>query len=192
MKTQDSDITLRFATPADASALLAIYSHYVKNTAVTFEWDVPSVEEFTHRIEETLEMYPYLVAEKAGAIVGYAYAHRYRPRAAYAWDVETSIYVDKDCRGTGVGRALQDKLEEFVKKQGVLNVYAVIVYNRDEDEYLTHASVLFHEKMGFKNVSELHQCGHKFGRWYGTVTMEKMLGEHTANPAPVRPWKECC
>ncbi len=178
-------MNIRYATVDDAEALLKIYSYYVENTAITFEWDTPAVEEFRSRIENTLNKYPYLVAEENGAVVGYAYASLFRTRAAYAWDVETSIYIQKDFRGKGIGRALLEKLESLLKEQGVLNVYAVVTYTPVEDEYLTHASLKFHTKMKYTKVAEFHKCGHKFNRWYGTVTMEKFLGEHTENPVPV-------
>lgn len=179
------EFTIRAATADDADALLKIYSYYVENTAITFEWVTPTVEEFRNRIENTLKKYPYLVAQKDGRIIGYAYANLFRTRAAYAWDVETSIYVDKDFRGNGIGRELLQKLESILKAQGVLNVYAGIAYTPVEDEYLTHASLKFHTKMGYEKVAEFHKCGHKFNRWYGTITMEKFLAEHTENPSAV-------
>lgn len=187
MEKMDSKITIRSATVNDAASLLEIYSYYVKNTAITFEWEVPTVEEFSSRIENTLKFYPYLVAEVDGKPVGYAYASRFRTRAAYAWGVETSIYVHKDFRGQGIGRALLEKLENLLKAQGVLNIYAGITYIKKEDEYLTHASPKFHKKMGYKKVAEYHQCGFKFNRWYSVIFMEKMIGEHTENPKKVEP-----
>lgn len=183
---KDNQLVIRFATLDDAEILQNIYSYYVKNTAITFEWDVPSVEEFRSRIENTLKKYPYLVAEENGTVIGYAYANLFRTRAAYAWDVETSIYVHKDFRGKGIGCCLLEKLELLLKEQGVLNVYAVVTYTPIEDEFLTHASLKFHTKMNYTKVAEFHKCGHKFNRWYGTVTMEKFLGEHTENPKEVQ------
>lgn len=177
-----SEITIRSATPDDASPLLEIYSYYVKNTAITFEWEVPSIQEFSIRIENTLKSYPYLVAEINGQIVGYAYASRFRTRAAYEWSAETSIYVQKDFRGQGIGHALLEKLESLLKVQGVLNIYAGISYIENEDEYLTHASLKFHEKMGYTKVADYHKCGFKFNRWYDLIFMEKIIGEHTENP----------
>ena len=183
----DSKTTIRCATVNDAASLLEIYSYYVKNTAITFEWEVPTLEEFSSRIENTLKFYPYLVAEVDRKPVGYAYASRFRTRAAYAWGVETSIYVHKDFRGQGIGRSLLAKLENLLKAQGVLNIYAGITYIKKEDEYLTHASPKFHKKMGYKKVAEYHQCGFKFNRWYSVIFMEKMIGEHTENPKKVEP-----
>jgi phosphinothricin acetyltransferase len=184
-------MNLRLATPDDAEALLGIYSHYVKNTAITFEYDVPSVEEFRGRIENTLKKYPYLVAEEDGKAVGYAYAGAFKARAAYDHSIETSIYVSKDSRRTGVGSLLLDRLEAELKKMNILNVNACIsVPDGDEDEYLTFDSVRFHEKKGYKLVGTFHRCGYKFGRWYNMVWMEKMIGEHVSPAPDVVPYPE--
>ena len=96
-------ITLRMAVPDDAKALVAVYAPYVLHTAVTYEYEVPSVEEFRSRIEHTLENYPYVVAEVDGEIAGYAYTGRLGVRAAFAWAAETSIYLREDCHGLGIG-----------------------------------------------------------------------------------------
>lgn len=184
------DISIRMAEETDAEELLSIYSYYVKNTAITFEWVVPSVEEFRERIKNIKKKYPYLVAEVLDSenkkhIIGYCYAGPFRTRAAYAWTIETSIYINKDCRRSGAGKLLLQELEKRLTEQNVLNVYAGITYIDEEDEYLTHDSIKFHEKMGYKQVARFHKCGYKFGRWYDLVFTEKMLGEHTATPETV-------
>lgn len=179
-------IRIRVASPDDAGTLLAIYAPYVLKTAISFEYDVPSETEFRNRIIETLENYPYLVAEDGNEIVGYAYAGKFRSRKAYSWAVETSIYVKENRRNMGIGRALYSALEDELKAMGVLNMYACISCPEIEDEYLTKDSVKFHERMGFAKVAEFHKCGCKFGRWYNVIWMEKILGEHTPDPLPVR------
>lgn len=179
--------TVRFATEDDAAALLAIYEPYIRNTAITFEWEVPTVEEFRSRIHDRLSMYPYLVAEQEGNIIGYAYASRFRARKAYDWDVETSIYIKQDCRRSGAGSLLLDTLERLLKKQGVLNIYAGITYHDEPDAYWDRQSIIFHTKKGYVQVAKYNDCGCKFNRWYGLLFMEKMIGEHTENPAPVIP-----
>lgn len=180
------NITLRIATPADAAALLEIYKPYVENTAITYEWDVPSLEEFAGRIESTLRKFPYIVAEKDGQPVGYAYASPFKTRAAYQWAIETSIYVAMGNHKMGIGKLLLLKLEELLAEQGVLNVNACIAYPEVEDEYLTKNSVQFHEKMGYRLVGEFHKCGYKFNRWYNMVWMEKMIGNHIENQPEVK------
>lgn len=169
---------IRYASPSDCERLLEIYAYYVVNTAVTFEYDVPSLEEFRNRIENTLKKYPYLVLEEDGVIRGYTYAGPFKGRAAYDHSCEVSIYVDRDARGRGYGRKLYEALEEKLRAQGILNMYACIGSPVVEDEYLTRNSELFHQHLGFSKVEEFHQCGYKFNRWYNSVWMEKIIGDH--------------
>ena len=172
-------MTIRSAVPEDAPRLLAIYAYYVENTAISFEYATPSVEDFTHRIENTLKKYPYLVLEdEEGRIQGYAYAGVFKGRAAYDRSCEVTIYVDPDAKGRGFGRQLYEALEEELKARGFLNLYACIGVPIVEDEYLTRDSELFHQHMGYKKVGEFHQCGYKFDRWYDMIWMEKIIGEH--------------
>ena len=178
---------VRFARPEEAAVLLEIYRPYVEKTAITFEYDVPTAEEFRRRMETTLQKYPYLVAEEDGRILGYAYAGPFVGRAAYDWAAETSIYVGWDCRRQGVGRALYERLEELLGKMGVLNVNACIGLPEQEDEYLTRNSADFHAHLGYELVGTFHNCGYKFGRWYDMVWMEKLIGEHVSPQPPVRP-----
>ena len=117
--TANDEIKIRTATPEDAEALAAIYAPYVENTSITFEYTVPSVEEFAERIRHTLARYPYLVAEKSGIPIGYAYASAFKGRAAYDWSVETSIYVSQNLRSSGVGSLLYQKLEEYLTVQHI-------------------------------------------------------------------------
>ena len=121
-------ITLRMAVPSDAEEMLAIYAFYVENTAVTFEYQTPDAEEFKRRIIHTLERYPYLAALYQGRIIGYAYASPFKTRAAYDWAVETSIYVQKDFHGHGVGKRLYLALEDLLRQQNILNSNACITY----------------------------------------------------------------
>ena len=97
-----STINIRTASPSDAPALLSIYAPYVENTAITFEYTVPTPEDFRERIARTLDRYPYLVAQLNGTVMGYAYASAFHPRAAYDWSAEVSIYVSEDARGSGI------------------------------------------------------------------------------------------
>lgn len=171
-------ITIRKATKADAEAIQTIYAPYVRETAISFEYDVPSVEEMAKRIEEVQKTHPWIVAEEDGKIVGYAYAHAFYGRAAYQWAVETSIYVDRQEKRKGIGKKLHDTLEDRLKKQGILNMNACIAYIEPEEEHLTQDSVRFHERMGYTKVAHFHLCGKKFGRWYDVIWMEKIIGEH--------------
>lgn len=175
-------INTRSARPDDAAALLDIYSPYIIDTAITFEYDVPTVLEFKTRIENIISRYPYLVAEIDGKIVGYAYATEFHKRAAYDYAVETSIYVDMAMRGKGIGKVLHNALEKELRERGFLNMNACIAYAPVEDEYLTNESIGFHKHMEYRMVGEFYKCGYKFDRWYNMVWMEKLIGEHKKYP----------
>ena len=181
---------IRTATIEDAPMLLDIYAPYVNDTAITFEYTVPSVEEFQRRIAHILSKYPYLVAERNGEIVGYAYASSFHERAAYAWAVETTIYVRQDMKKLGIGKDLYEELERLLKLQNILNLNACIAYPETEDEYLTKNSVQFHQHLGYRMVGEFHKCGFKFNRWYNMVWMEKHIGEHSENPPMIKRFGE--
>ena len=173
-----ADVIIRTATVNDAKDLLAIYSYYVTNTAITFEYDIPTVEEFAERIAKTLEKYPYLVAVVDDKVVGYAYASKLKDRAAYAKSVELSIYIDRSFKGRGIGGKLYQALSDELKQTGIINLYACIAYADTEDEYLNHDSVDFHKHMGFKIVGHFNKCGCKHNRWYDVLWLEKIIGDH--------------
>ena len=184
-------ISIRIAREEDAEALLSIYAYYVKNTAVSFEYEVPSLEEFRERIRHTLPQYPYLVAEENDRIIGYVYAGRFHPRAAFQWAAEASIYIDEAHHGKGLGRLFYEKLEDILRRQNVTNVYAVVATPmEEEDEYLTRNSERFHEAIGYQTVGRYHGCGNKFGRWYDLLDMEKFLMVHECPPKQFIPFSE--
>ena len=172
------DIIIRDAKVTDAKAIQTIYTPFVETTAITFEYNVPSEEEFCRRIETVQQKYPWIVAMVNGKVVGYAYASAFKPRDAYQWAIETSIYVDNNNKRSGIGRQLHEALEQRLKMQGILNMNACISFIDPEDEYLTQDSVRFHERLGYQKVAHFHQCGKKFNRWYDMIWMEKMIGEH--------------
>jgi len=172
------DISIRFAKPEDAKELLKIYAYYVTDTAISFETEVPSEEEFKLRIEEVLKSYPFIVACKDDEILGYAYLHSFVGRKAYELSAETTIYLNPDKKKMGIGKKLYSVLEDVAKEQNITNLYSCIGYVDKEDEYLNNNSVQFHEHIGFRMVGKFENCGHKFGRWYHMVWMEKIIGEH--------------
>ncbi len=174
------ETTIRSAVPDDAERLLEIYSYYVLNTAVSFEYDVPSADEFRHRIETTLKKYPYLVIETGGRITGYAYAGPFKARAAYCHSCEVSIYLEHGTERHGNGKKLYAALENELKGLGILNMYACIGIPETDDEYLTRNSELYHSHLGFTKVGEFRNCAYKFGRWYSMIWMEKIIGDHSA------------
>ena len=152
-------IIVRDATMEDAGRILEIYDYYVKNTAITFEYDTPTLDEFKGRMERTMQRYPYLVIVKDGRVEGYAYAGAFVGRAAYDWSCEMTVYLDHDARKCGMGRKLYEVLERALRDMGILNLYACIGYPQNEDEYLTRNSANFHEHLGFVKVGEFHKCG---------------------------------
>ena len=180
-------VKIRLANTADCEKLLDIYAPYVTGTAITFEYDVPSAEEFADRIKHVQQKYPYLAAEHNGEIIGYAYAGAFKTRAAYSRSCELSIYINKSLRKAGTGRALYTALEKLLLKQGVLNTYACIAYIDNEDEFLTHDSIKFHKAMGYVPIAHFHKCGYKFNRWYDMVWYEKQIGIHSDLPKPFVP-----
>lgn len=185
-----SSITIRPVSPADSQALLDIYRPYVEHTAITFEYEVPTAEEFACRIRRTLKRYPYLAAEKDGQLLGYAYAGPFHERAAYDWCAEVSIYIRTDARGTGIGKKLYEALECALSAQNILNLYACIAWPDKEDEYLTRNSADFHRHLGYEPAGMFKNCGYKFGRWYSMIWMEKQLGTHSGHAEPIIPFQE--
>lgn len=187
-------LTFRFriATPDDAPALLAIYAPYVEQTAISFEYDVPSLEEFRRRIADFSRTYPYLIAEDAsGRALGYAYTHTFIPRAAYDRCAETTIYLSLESRHQGLGKRLYRALEDISRAQGIYNLYACIGEPQGEDdEYLTDNSIRFHEHLGFRRIGVFRCCGYKFGRWYDMSWAEKLLGEPPEAPEPFLPFPQ--
>jgi L-amino acid N-acyltransferase YncA len=176
-------LMIRPTCEKDAAALARIYAYYVEKTAITFEYTAPDTTEMERRRQEISQRYPYLVAESDGKVVGYAYAHAFYGREAYAWSVESSIYVDVNIRKHGIGRKLYEALEKALKSMGILNINACIAVPRDnQDPYVTNGSMNFHQRLGYTLVGRFHNSGYKFDRWYDVVWMEKMIGPHTVHP----------
>ena len=184
------DIQIRVARESDAAALRDIYAPYVERTAVSFEYEAPDVAAFLERIRRVQERYPYLVAESGGELLGYAYAGSFHTREAYSWSAEASIYLRMDCRRMGIGSALYRALEAALRAMGVRRLYASIAVPDEPDEHLTLDSVRFHAAMGYRTVGEFHHCGWKFGRWYNTRWMEKVLASDNSAPSPLKSFRE--
>ncbi|MDO5362216.1 MAG: GNAT family N-acetyltransferase [Eubacteriales bacterium] len=183
-------VLIRRASEEDAQAILDVYAPYIKNTAITFEYEVPSLEEFRERIRSTLKKYPYLVAEKEGEILGYAYTGAFVGRAACDWSVETSIYLKETGTKMGVGKMLYNAIEKISKAQNIVNLNACIAVPDTEDEHLNFNSAQFHAHLGYQFVGKFHKCGYKFENWYNLIWMEKTIGEHKKNPEPFIPFSE--
>jgi L-amino acid N-acyltransferase YncA len=150
---------LRKATLADAEALVSIYSYYVEKTAITFELETPSLEEFKTRMTNVMKRYPFIVVELDGVIVGYAYASPFKERLAYRFSVESTIYLDQSVRGQGLGKILYTELLNKLKAQNILSVIGVIAITDS-------GSVALHEKLGFKKIGILPKVGFKLSQWW--------------------------
>lgn len=185
----EDTVRIRIAAVEDGEELLELYRPYVENTAITFEYEVPSLEEFRGRMVRTMEKYPYLVAERQGKTAGYAYAGPFKERAAYGWSVETTVYVQEHQKKLGIGKKLYLALEKVLGEQNILNLNACIGCPREaEDPYLTMDSVRFHECLGYRMVGRFYQCGYKYNRWYDMVWMEKQIGPHLEYQPEVIPF----
>lgn len=168
-------MSIRPATVADLPRILEIYAPYVEHTAISFEYTVPTLAEFTDRFLGITAQFPWLVWEENGAVLGYAYGSLPFERAAYQWSAEASIYLCPEARGRGIGKSLYAALEEILKKQGYRKVYAIITTANE-------ASVAFHQAVGYRHTATFPDCGYKFGQWYGTVWLEKDLNTWPAPP----------
>jgi phosphinothricin acetyltransferase len=173
---------LRIAEPRDAARILEIYRPYVEKTAITFEEAVPSLGDMEAKIAKVSAAFPFIVYEEVVAgdakILGYAYATRYRERAAYRWSLEDSVYVAEEAVGRGLGRLLLGALVEFLRELGYIKVYAVIAPPNP-------ASVGLHEKLGFTPLCRFSDTAFKLGAWQAIDWMELTLRD--IPPMPEEP-----
>jgi len=165
------NFVIREAITADMPTILSIYANEVLHGLATFEDTEPTLQEMLLRRKVILDLgFPYLVAERAGKIVGYSYASTHRPRPAYRYSVENSVYVDKNHRGKGVGCALLENLIEICEKSGFMQMVAVIGDSQNT------GSIALHKSLGFREVGMLYSVGFKFDRWVDTTIMQRALG----------------
>lgn len=170
---------IRTATPGDAPAMLAIYAPHVAHGAATFETEVPSLTAMRERIETRMRHYPWLVWEESGQVLAYAYAGRFRERAAYDWITETSIYVDPAAQRRGIARRLYGALFDVLRRQGFTQAMGVITLPGA-------ASVALHEALDFVPAGRWRDAGYKLGRWWNVGVWQKTLAPSTTPPpAPV-------
>ncbi|SEI46484.1 GNAT family N-acetyltransferase [Frateuria terrea] len=174
-------MAIRIACAEDAAAVHAIYAPCVTHGVATFETSPPGVPAMRERIATRLAHYPWLVWEHAGEVLAYAYASRFRERAAYDWIAETSIYVREDARRHGIARHLYGVLLETMRLQGINQAVGVITLPGE-------ASVRIHEAMGFESAGVWRQSGYKLGRWWDVGVWQKTLQAPAQPPAPVTPF----
>ncbi len=169
------EFIIRMATLEDAASIYAIYEPYIMNTAITFEYDPVPLDSFHQRIASVLKQFPWLVCEKEGRILGYAYCGRFKERAAFDWDCECSVYIDEKEHRRGIATMLYQKLFELVYAQGYYTIYALITHS--------HAtSIALHKKFGFTELGVYENTGYKFGQWWGLLVMEKRLRSFEEEP----------
>ena len=176
--------TLRLAKPDDAEKLLEIYAPFVISSDrtlsdVSFEYEVPSIEEFTERIKNISADYPYIVCEHEGSLLGYVYAHPYIQRAAYQWGAEVTIYLAPEGQGRGLGKVMYEALEALLRLQGVVVTYACITASNEH-------SVKMHEACGYKIIGTFNNTGFKHGHWLDMVWMEKVIAEYPEQPELIK------
>ena len=160
---------LRPATTADAAALAAIYNHYVLNTIITFEEEPVTVAGMTGRIKEVAAAgLPWLVWTEKGKVLGYAYAGKWKSRCAYRYSVESTVYLDKDATGRGLGAKLYTALITKLKKGKIHGIIGGVALPNE-------ASVALHEKLGFKKIGHFEEVGWKFGKWIDVGYWELIL-----------------
>ena len=164
--------TIRPSRDADIAAITAIYAHHVLHGTGTFETDAPTAADMTNRRADVLsKQLPYLVAEGDGEILGFAYCNWFKPRPAYRYSAEDSIYMAEAARGKGLGAQLLAALSQAAEAAGVRKLIAVI------GDSANAGSIGVHRAQGFTHVGVLKDCGWKFGQWRDVVLMEKVLGE---------------
>jgi phosphinothricin acetyltransferase len=168
---------------SDAEQILKVYAPFITDTCISFEYIVPSVEEFAQRIAGISAEYPYIVLEAGGEIVGYAYAHRYLERVAYSWDVEVTIYLAPKVQGKGLGVILYDALEKLLALQNIKNLYSCITGDN------VH-SIEMHRSMGYELIGTFSKAGFKHDRWLDVVWMAKTIGEKENAPLALVPFSE--
>ena len=176
-------MSVRMATVADLPAMLEIYTPYVENTTVSFEYTPPTLQAFTDRFLAITARFPWLVWEEDGCVLGYAYGSAPFSRTAYQWSCEVSIYLAPKAHRRGIGRILYTALEYLMSRQGFRMCYALITSPNT-------ASLSFHSAMGYKFLVEFHDVGFKMGQWLGVVWMEKELNYVEISSAPPIPFPE--
>ena len=149
---------IRIATEADVPQILAIYAPYILTTTYTFEYTVPTEEEFRLRFRSVTARFPWLVWEEEGRVLGYAYGSAPFERAAYGWCAEDSVYLHPDAQSRGIGTRLCRALEKILTYQGYRQIYAIITSENTP-------SLAFHRKLGYRPCGQFPNCGYKFGRW---------------------------
>lgn len=166
---------IRLAQKEDVQDILNIYAPYIINSTATFEYEVPSLKDFTSRFERITNEFPWLVCEADGEVVGYAYAERAFERAAYQWNADLAVYIGPKYQRMGIAKRFYECLEKFLVLQGYYNVYTAVTGLND-------ASIRFHHSIGYEKFANFMNSGYKSGEWLDVIWFEKRLGEYQLDP----------
>ncbi|MHC1694630.1 MAG: N-acetyltransferase family protein [Eubacteriales bacterium] len=169
---------IRLASRIDACDILEIYAPFITNTVISFEYEIPNVEEFASRIDDVCKTYPYLVYISDDKIIGYAYASQHSGRTAYDWSVNVSVYISPDFHSCGIAFKLYNALFKILKEQGFFSAYAGYTSSNIKSER-------FHKKFGFTDVGTYHNVGYKFGAWHDVTWLEKVIGDFEIKPQKI-------
>lgn len=176
-------ILIRLVKEEDVDELLLIYGHYIETSNISFEYEVPTREEFLRRMVSTSSAYPWLVCLINEKIVGYAYAGKHRDRSAYQWSCDASVYLIPESKGVGIGTILYEMLFEILRLQGYYNVFAGIGLPND-------TSVAFHKKLGFREIGVYKNVGYKNNSWLDTQWLQLQLKPYDDCPLPPKKFIE--
>jgi len=171
----NNQFSIRLIAENDVQEVLEIYKPYVINTFVSFEYDVPSADEFLLRVQNNISEYPWLICLHGNKIIGYAYASKYRYRTAYQWSCESTVYLLPEYHRKGIAGILYETLFSLLRLQGFFNVYAVISLPNEK-------SVGFHQSFGFKKIGIYKKVGYKFNKWHDVEWFYFQLQKHIINP----------
>jgi len=171
---------IRFVQDTDIQDIIQIYAPYIKDTAITFEYEIPTYHDMLKRVQNISQTYPYIVYLSNQQVIAYAYAHAYSERAAYQWSVELSIYVHKDHLRQGIGQILYNALLDLLKAQNIHTVYACITSPNDNSDH-------FHQALGFKAIGHFTKAGFKLGKWRDVTWYEKTILDYEEQPRPMIP-----
>ena len=175
VSSMEKAMTIRLVTEKDAAEILEVYTPYVTETAITFDYEPPTVEEFEEKIRDYSQNYPWLVIEENNRIIGYAYGSKHRTKQAYQWSPESTIYLSKQVQGKKIGRILYQTLFDLLRIQGFVNVYAGVTIPNEKSEAI-------HLSLGFEETGDFKKMGYKMGKWHDVRWYVLYLAEHISNP----------
>ncbi|MFV0363442.1 MAG: GNAT family N-acetyltransferase [Suipraeoptans sp.] len=169
---------IRLAQENDVEAIQTVYQEYI-DTTVTFDYELPTIEESLSKLKNISKDYPYIVAEESGKIIGFAYAHRFMERYAYQWGAELTVYVSRTAVSKGIGKSMYCTLIDILQLLGIRTVYGCVTIPNKNSERL-------HESLGFKRNAYFSNAGYKLGMWRDMAWFEKQINTYQDESAPIK------